>query len=146
LNLALNSKKKVSGEERFKMIHNRYHEFKENRIFIQDKKPKFYLHQKTYQNITFWGIIALSSLEDYENNVIKKHEKTLKDREALFGRYLNITGFNAEPVLITYPDNDLLTSIYNKYRSKRSEYEFTTNKGRTHNFWTIEDDNEIKKN
>jgi uncharacterized protein (DUF1015 family) len=138
-------KKKVSGDERFKMIHNRYHEFKENRIFIQDKKPKFYLHQKTYQNITFWGIIGLSSLEDYKNNIIKKHEKTLKDREALFGRYLDITGFNAEPVLITFPDNDLLTSIYKKYRSQRSEYEFTTNKGRTHNFWTIEDDNEIKK-
>ncbi|VAW77290.1 FIG00651808: hypothetical protein, partial [hydrothermal vent metagenome] len=49
-------KKKVSGEERFKMVHNRYHEFKENHIFIQDEKPKYYLHEKTFGNITFWGI------------------------------------------------------------------------------------------
>ena len=137
-------KKTVSGEERFRMVHNRYHEFKENKIFIQDEKPKFYLHEKTYENITFWGIIALSSLEDYENNVIKKHEKTLKDREALFGHYLDVTGFNAEPVLITYPDNDFLSSVYQKYKLQRSEYEFTTNKGRTHQFWVIEDDEEIK--
>ena len=137
-------KKTVSGEERFKMVHNRYHEFKENKIFIQDEKPKFYLHEKTFGNTTFWGIIALSSLEDYKNNVIKKHEKTLKDREALFGHYLDVTGFNAEPVLITYPDNDFLSSIYQKYKLQRSEYEFTTNKGRTHHFWVIEDDEEIK--
>ncbi len=137
-------KKKVSGEERFKMVHNRYHEFKENQIFIQDEKPKYYLHEKTFGNIIFWGIIALSSLDDYENNLIKKHEKTLKDREALFGHYLEVVGFNAEPVLITYPDNDLILSIYKKYKLLRSEYEFTTNKGRTHQFWVIEDDKEIK--
>ena len=138
-------KKHVVGEERFKMVHNRYCEFIENDIFKKDEKPKFYLHQKTYQNTTFWGIIALSSLEDYENNVIKKHEKTLKDREALFGNYLDITGFNAEPVLITYPDNDVLNLIYQKYKLTRAEYEFTTNKNRTHHFWMIENEDEIKQ-
>lgn len=138
-------KKSVRGVERFKMVHNRYFEFKENGIFITDEKPKFYLHQKTYKNKTFWGIIALSSLADYENNVIKKHEKTIKDREELFGHYLDITGFNAEPVLITYPDNDLLNSIYLKYKTQRAEYEFTTNKDRTHLLWLIENDKEVKK-
>jgi uncharacterized protein (DUF1015 family) len=137
-------KKKVSGEERFKMVHNRYNEFKKNGVFIQDKKPGFYLHKKTFKNNTFWGIIALSSLEDYENNVIKKHEKTLKDREALFGRYLDVTGFNAEPVLITYPDNELLSSIYKRYSSQRSEYEFTTNKGRMHQLWVLDDSTEVR--
>lgn len=138
-------KKTVTGEERFKLVHNRYNEFKENKIFIQDEKPKFYLHQKTYKNTCFWGIIALSSLEDYKNNIIKKHEKTLKDREALFGHYLDVTGFNAEPVLITYPDNEFLTSIYQKYKSQRAEYEFTTNKKRTHLFWLIEEAEDINK-
>ncbi len=138
-------KKHVVGEERFKMVHNRYCEFLENDIFKKDEKPNFYIHQKTYNNITFWGIIALSSLEDYENNIIKKHEKTLKDREVLFGRYLDITGFNAEPVLITYPDNDVLNSIYKKYQLKRAEYEFTTNKNRTHLFWIVEGEDEIKQ-
>lgn len=135
--------KPVSGEERFKMVHNRYNEFKENDIFTTDEKPKFYLHQKTYSNQSFWGIIALSSLADYENNVIKKHESTLRKREILFGHYLDITGFNAEPVLITYPDNEYLNSIYEKYQGQRAEYEFTTNKNRTHLLWLIEDDLEI---
>jgi len=137
--------KHVTGEERFKMVHNRFYEFKENGIFKTDEKPKFYLHQKTFDNITFWGLIALSSIQDYEDNVIKKHEKTLKDREEMFGHYLDITGFNAEPILITYPDNDFLSSIYQKYKKQRAEYEFTTNKNRTHLFWLIENDKEIKQ-
>ncbi len=137
--------KKFSGVKRFKMVHNRFGEFKEKDIFITENKPKFYLHQKTYKGTIFWGIIALSDLNDYKDNVIKKHEKTLKDREALFGHYLEVTGFNAEPVLITYPDNEFLTSIYEKYKTLRAEYEFTTNKKRTHLLWLIEDENEIKQ-
>ncbi len=136
-------KKRVTGKKRFKMVYNRFIEFKENNIFTTDKEPIFYLHQKSYNNKTFWGIIALSSLADYKNDVIKKHEKTLKNREELFGNYLNVTGFNAEPVLITYPDNDLITSIYNKYKIRRSEYEFTTNKKRTHQLWLIESREDI---
>ncbi|MEN8125917.1 MAG: DUF1015 domain-containing protein [Bacteroidota bacterium] len=137
-------KKVVSGEKRFKMVRNRYSEFKENHIFIKDDKPVYYLHQKSFEDEVFWGIIAASDLSDYENNIIKKHEKTLHEREALFGHYLEVTGFNAEPVLITYPNNEVLLNIYHKYRSQRAEYEFTTNKKRTHLFWVIDDIDDIE--
>lgn len=137
-------KKDVVGKERFNLVRNRYLEFVENNIFKRENKPKFYLHQKVYENKCFWGIIALASIDDYENNVIKKHENTLKSREELFGQYLLETGFNAEPVLITYPDNTYLSSIYQKYKNQRAEYEFTTNKKRTHHFWLIEDVKEIE--
>ncbi|UCE94321.1 MAG: DUF1015 family protein, partial [Flavobacteriaceae bacterium] len=95
--------KTVHGIKRFKMVHNRYCEFKENGIFKRDEKPGFYLHQKSFDGEVFWGIIGLASLKDYQDAVIKKHENTLSEREALFGNYLEVTGFNAEPVLITYP-------------------------------------------
>ncbi len=137
-------KKRVTGEERFKMVHNRYFEFKENNIFIKEEKPVYYLHQKTYNGTTFWGIIAASNISDYENNIIKKHEKTLHKREVLFGHYLDVTGFNAEPVLITYPDDKNLDDIYKKYQQIRPEYEFTTNKNRTHLFWIVDEENDIK--
>lgn len=136
-------RKWVTGEERFKMVYNRFCEFKENGIFDADEKPSFYLHQKSYDNQTYWGIIGLASISDCEQNIIKKHEKTLKDREELFGNYLNITGFNAEPVLVTYPDNDLIDNIYKKYKAERAEYEFTTNKNRTHFLWLIDDEKDI---
>ena len=137
--------KSVRGKQRFKMVHNRYCEFKENGIFKKEEQPSYYLHEKTYQGTTFWGIIALASLKDYEENVIKRHEKTLSRREELFGNYLEVTGFNAEPVLITYPDDEFLGSLIEKYRKIRAEYEFTTNKERTHQLWIINDDEEVER-
>ena len=55
-----------------------------------------------------------------------------------------MTGFNAEPVLMTYPDDEFLTSLIHKYRQIRAEYEFTTNKNRTHLLWLIDNQDEVK--
>lgn len=138
-------KKRVTGKERFKMVHNRYEEFIENGILRQDEQPAFYLHQKEYMKDRFWGFIGLASLDDYENDVIKKHEKTIRDREELFGEYLEITGFNAEPVLITHKDDSYLESVYDRYSKLRPEYEFTTNKERTHKLWLVTESKEIEQ-
>ncbi len=133
----------LKGVERFALVRNMYKEFKENNFFKQDSKPMYYLHQKTYKNDTFCGIIATSSIADYKKGVIKKHEDTLHEREALFGKYLETTGFNAEPVLLTYRDNDLITNLIKKYQNSRAEYEFMTNKKRLHLFWPISDTDDI---
>lgn len=133
----------LKGSEKFKLVRNRYKEFKENNFFKQDDKPMYYLHQKSYKNDSFCGIIATSSIADYKSGVIKKHEDTLKEREALFGKYLETTGFNAEPVLLTYPDDETINSLIKKYQNCRAEYEFTTNKKRLHLFWPISDTNDI---
>jgi len=133
----------LKGEERFKLVRNRYLEFKENHYFKQDTKPMYYLHQKTYKNDSFCGIIATSSIADYQQGLIKKHEDTLHQREVLFGKYLETTGFNAEPVLLTYPDNEAINTLIAKYKNRRSEYEFTTNKKRKHLFWPISDAGDI---
>jgi len=133
----------LKGVERFALVRNMYKKFKENNFFKQDSKPMYYLHQKTYKNDTFCGIIATSSIADYKSGVIKKHEDTLQEREALFGKYLETTGFNAEPVLLTYPDDKSIDNLIKKYQSYRAEYEFTTNKKRLHLFWAISDATDI---
>ncbi len=93
--------KELTGEERFKLVHKKYEEFKEEDIYRKDEKPQYYLHQKKYGENTFWGIIAIAHVEDYQNNIIKKHEDTLKEREELCGNDLGIAGVNAEPGLLT---------------------------------------------
>lgn len=133
----------ISGEKRFKLVHNRYLEFKEDNIFFQDEKPSFYVYEKTTPTNTFCGIIAVTSTEDYYNDVIKKHEKTLQSRELLFENYLKNTGFNAEPVLLTYPDNNVIESVIAKYKSERAEYEFSTTDKDLHLLWMISNQEDI---
>ncbi len=137
--------KEISGEQRFKLVHNRYLEFKEEGFFTQDKKPAFYMYQKTNEEQTFCGIIAAAAAEDYRNNVIKKHEGTIEKREILFETYLKNTGFNAEPVLLTFPDDDELNTVLEKYKHQRAEYEFTAADKVSHLLWVIDDENDVTK-
>lgn len=134
----------TSLEERFAVIKDKYKEFKQEHTYIKEDKPLFYVYKKTTLESSFIGIIAATSTNDYKNNVIKKHEKTIKKRENLFKNYLKATGFNAEPVLLTYRDNKNLDFIIKKYENQRAEYEFTTENHKTHLLWLVEDLEDIK--
>lgn len=138
--------REITGVERYTLVKNRYLEFKEDHVFIQDEKPCYYVYKivdRDHQ--VFHGIIAAASALDYENNVIKKHEDTIEYREIIFKDYLKTVGFNAEPVLLTYPDNPVISNIITDIQKERAEFEFTTTFRDTHYLWKIEDSLSIKK-
>lgn len=140
------SHKSTSTEQRFKLVKNRYLEFKEDGYLFQDEQPSFYIYKKiTPSNRAYCGIIATASVEDYRSKVIKKHEATLQEREELFEYYLKNTGFNAEPVLLTYPDNDTITEVLKKYTTARAEYEFSTQDKNLHLLWLVDDKKDVAK-
>lgn len=137
--------KQISGEARYNLVRNRYLEFKEDSIFIQDVEPCYYIYRITDRDQqVFNGIVAAASAADYENDVIKKHEDTIEFREVIFKDYLKTVGFNAEPVLLTYPDNAIIAQIITEVQKERSEYEFTTTYRDTHLLWKIEDKAQIE--
>ena len=138
--------KETTGEERYNLVRNRYLEFKEDGIFIQDDHPSFYVYRIVNRDgFEFNGIIAGASTLDYEDDVIKKHEDTLEYKEQLFEKYLKTVGFNAEPVLLTYPDNDELKKIIETVMQDRAEYEFTTTYRDTHYLWNVDDKQIVEK-
>ena len=138
------SQHESSSEERFKMIRNRYVEFKDENILVKDEKPAYYIYKKVTENHTFVGIIAATSSEDYQKNIIKKHEETIHSREVLFEKYLKTVGFNAEPILLTYRDNNLIDSVLNRYMSERPEYEFTSRNMKSHYVWLVTDKDDME--
>lgn len=138
--------KEISGVERYGLVRNRYQEFKEDGIFMQDEKPSLYIYKIVNRDgLVFHGIVAATSVQDYEDDIIKKHEDTLEFREINFKEYLKTVGFNAESVLLTYPDNKELEAIINSVMQSRPEYEFTTTYRDTHYVWNIDDEVLLKK-
>ena len=138
--------KEISGEERYGLVKNRYLEFKEDGIFMQDEKPSFYIYKIVNRDgLVFNGFVGATSVQDYENNIIKKHEDTLEYREVAFKEYLKTVGFNAEAVLLTYPNNPELTDIKKLVMQNRPEYEFTTTYRDTHYLWNVDDEELLKK-
>ena len=134
----------VTGNERYQLVKNRYLEFKEDGVFVQDEKPSFYVYKIVNRHgQEFNGIIAATSAEDYELDVIKKHEDTIAKREQTFKNYLQTVGFNAEPVLLTYPDNDVISKVIKTAQKEHAEFEFTMTYRDTHYLWRIDDEDSI---
>lgn len=143
INPAFIHSQKITLDKRFKGVANKYLDFKNEGIFIEDKKAAFFIYEIQTKNQSFTGIVAGTAIEDYKKNVIKKHEDTLQYRVALFKDYLQQTGFNTEPVLITYPDK---TEIKNWILEKKKEqpiYLFATTNKEKHILWRVDSDEEI---
>ncbi len=128
----------ISGKQKYSLVKNRYLEFKEDAIFVQDEQPSYYVYKiVNREGYVLSGIIAATSTEDYKNGIIKKHEDTIEYREHVFKDYLKTVGFHAEPVLLTHADNSVISAIISKTQQHRAEFEFTTTYRDTHYLWMI---------
>ena len=136
----------IEGEKRYNLVRNRYQEFKEDGVFMQEQTPCYYIYKiVNHEGVAFTGIIAAASTQDYEKDIIRKHEDTLEYKEEIFVKYLKTVGFNAEPVLLTYPNNDTLAGIISSVMQTRAEYEFTTTHRDTHYLWPVSEATEVSE-
>ena len=134
---------KITLDKRFKGVAHKYQDFKQEKILFSEEDPVFYLYEIQSKGQNFTGIIAGTSVEDYQNNVIKKHEDTLQYRVELFKDYLHQTHFNTEPVLITYPDSVEINTFISLRKNSEAIYEFSTTTKEKHTLWKIDTQSEI---
>jgi uncharacterized protein (DUF1015 family) len=92
-------------------------------IFVQDAVPCYYIYAQTFRKRTQYGIVGCASVEDYLNEVIRKHELTRPDKEEDRKNHIRITNFNAEPVFFAFPDNSELDSIISRTISDKPVYD-----------------------
>lgn len=144
LHPAYTNQQKIGFEKRYKLVAQKYSDFKTDEILIKEEIPAFYLYEIQTKKELFTGIIAGTSVLDYKNNVIKRHEDTLQYRVDLFKDYLHQTGFNTEPVLITYPDDEALNSWILEKKTVPFVYQFSTTKKEKHTLWKIKNKEEVK--
>lgn len=143
LNPAYTNQQKTAIEKRFRLVHQKYAEFKQEGILVQDEKPAVYIHKIVSRTHTFTGIIVGTSIADYKSDVIKRHEDTLQYRVELFKDYLKFSGFNTEPVLMTYPDNDQLSDWLDRKTKTLADFEFSTTRKDIHYLWKIDDEKDV---
>jgi uncharacterized protein (DUF1015 family) len=136
-------KTKPNSTERFQQVRKRFDEFVENGILIQDETPRIYIYRQTKNGHPFTGIIAGASIDEYKSDKIKKHEATITSRETMFTNYLEVVGFNAEPVLLSYKGNEQLEQLLFQFTEVRPEYEFTTTDCVKHELWVLTENDTI---
>lgn len=137
------NKTQPNSVERFEKVREKFDEFNDAGIFMQDEKESFYIYRQITPTNTYVGLISGISVDDYLNGNIRIHEHTLTQREETFKLYLDVCQFNAEPVLLTYKDNPTVDALINKYLTTRSEYEFCTTHHIKQDLWLVNDENDI---
>ena len=130
--------------ERFKKVNDKYDEFKVAEYLKKEKTSCLYIYRQTTSQGIYTGIIAGASVKDYAENKIKKHENTLRNRELVFKKYLDICQFHAEPVLLAYDEPKNVKQIISQTISKRPEYEFFTTDEKGHELWIIKNQKDIE--
>jgi len=114
--------------------------FKSKGWLTKDNEDKLYIYAQTMWGKTQYGIVGCASVDDYINNVIKKHELTRPDKEEDRMKHVRITNANMEPVFFSYPANKALDSMIMDFaKNNEPEYDFTADDGVGHHFWVISD-------
>ncbi len=118
--------------------------FINNGFLKQDEESCFYLYTEIMDVHTQTGLVACVSINDYKNNVIKKHELTREDKETDRTRHLDILNANTGPVFMLYKDNSRKNELFQKALQIEPDYEFTSNDGITHIVRKISDNELIE--
>lgn len=92
----------------------------ENGELIQDDAPCFYIYKQVMNGRSQVGIAGCASIDDYKNNIIKKHEKTLAKKEQDRINHVNITDANTGPIFLTYRHNNDINHIVSEYMSENA--------------------------
>jgi uncharacterized protein (DUF1015 family) len=107
---------------------------------VQDEKPNLYVYHLTMGNQKQAGIAATFSVDDYDNDIIKKHEKTRKVKEDDRTNHIITTEAQTGAVFLTYKGIDTVNNIVDKTMNETEPlYDFTTEDGIIHKMWIIQD-------
>lgn len=125
------------NELAYKKINENFDEFLENGILVKDPEPAIYVYQIMCEGISQTGIWTITAIDDYLSNVVKKHELTKADREQSLIDYLQQTGIDANPVLITYKSVPEIENIIAETILKKPLISFFK-KNYGHKLWIID--------
>lgn len=110
-------------------------------ICVQESKPMFYIYMQTMNGRSQTGLAGCASIDDYINNIIKKHELTRADKEADRIRHVDTCDANTGPIFLAYRPNEKLKALITGWKSEHSPvYDFITKDGVGNTVWVVDDD------
>ena len=125
--------------EVYKKAKETFEMFISKGYMVMDRKPMFYLYSQVMDGRTQTGIVAAADVDDYLNEVIKKHELTREEKELDRTRHIDITNANTGPVFLIYRDSDEKRELVKEAMTAEPVYDFVANDGIRHTVRLIDD-------
>ncbi len=111
----------------------------------RDEEPSYYLYRLTMDGRSQTGVVGCCLVDDYFEGTIKKHELTRPVKEDDRVRHVETLNANAEPVFFSYRGNDSIDGFVSEQLSGVPVYDFTSEDGIRHEFWTVSDSGEVSR-
>lgn len=114
-------------------------------VLAQDPGPRFYFYRQIMGAHSQTGLVACASADDYEADVIKKHEFTRRDKEEDRIRHIDAQNAQVGPVFLAYRDVPAMDRETDSACSGTPEYDFTTPDGVRHTLWVVSDPDAVSR-
>ena len=111
--------------------------------FVQDPTPCFYLYELTMDGHSQTGVVGCASIDDYRNNVIKKHENTRADKEEDRIRHVDTCSMQTGPIFLAYRAKKDLKEKIGELKKQALVYDFVSEDGIGHRVWVIDNDADV---
>ena len=110
-------------------------------VLVQDEKPKYYIYRQLMNGRVQTGLVGCTSIDEYMNDTIKKHEFTRPQKEEDRINNFDYCDANTAPIFLTYRKNDEINTIVNDWiKFHMPVYNFISEDEITHIVWTIDDE------
>ena len=112
----------------------------ENGYLLQDAAPCFYLYRQIMDGRSQTGLVGCASIDDYLNDVIKKHEFTRADKEEDRVRHVDVCDANTGPIFLCYRGSDAISDLTADWQQTHDPvYDFVSDDGIANTVWVIDD-------
>lgn len=113
--------------------------------FVEEAQDCYYVYELVMDGRVQTGIAACASVDDYKNNVIRKHENTRADKEADRIRHVDVCGAQTGPIFLAYRSRQEINEEVAKIRTEMPLYDFSAPDGIIHRVWKIEEERAVRK-
>jgi uncharacterized protein (DUF1015 family) len=130
----------VHSEEVYLKAKQNLDAFISRPVLFNESKPCYYIYQLVMNDKSQTGLVCCSSIKDYENGLIKKHEFTRPEKEDDRIAHIKATGAQTGNVFLAFRDVTELNEIMDKWKTEKNPvYNFTADDGIQHTVWVISD-------
>ena len=126
------------SKEAYEKAKNLYEKFKNSGVYEKDNEDSYYLYELTMNGRSQIGIVGLASVEDYLNDIIKKHENTREEKEIDRIKHVDTVNAQTGPIFLAYKKNDDLKKIISENISDAPIYDFVSDDGIGHRVWKVD--------
>lgn len=129
----------------YQKAHDMLWERKKNGDLIQDEKPCYYIYELTMKGRVQTGLVACASVDDYLNEVIRRHENTREEKEQDRIRHVDICNAQTGPIFLAYRMDPVIRECLNRGKEEAPLFDFISPDGIRHRGWRISREEEIER-